>query len=261
MIPDTAAAFLAFLGLVAPGLVYQLRREAHRPQRDETTFREVSRVALTSLIFTAVALPVVSLLADLWSALPDLERWLDSPHSYPAHHIGSVALFLGLEVALACLLATIGELATRTDQGEITDVSVYYTVLRRDVPPGAVRTWVWITTEDGTQFKGGLRAYTPGGVDAQFAIALGGQPLQQLRPNTGATQVAGPHPDGPEEWTELTGFDVVVVPGASIRHLAVAYLAADGTRLAATGASSGPADLGRLRDRWRALVSARSRHR
>ena len=237
MIPDTAGALLAFLGLVAPGLVYQVRREAHRPPRAETAFREASRVGLTSLIFTACSLFAVTLWASAWSALPDVGRWLSHPSKYLAQHYAAVGLFLSLEVAIACLLAVLAERVTRTDSGEITDVSVWYSVLRRDVPPTAVRTWVWITTEDGVEFKGGLRAYTTEGDEAAFAIALGGQPL--LRRAAGATS--------DEDWDRLDKFDAVVVPGASVRHLVVAYLSADGSSVTPVATPAAPTLVGRLR--------------
>jgi Family of unknown function (DUF6338) len=56
VIPQTAAALLAFLFLVAPGIVFENLRERRRPTFDQTTFREVSRVALASLCFSVLSL-------------------------------------------------------------------------------------------------------------------------------------------------------------------------------------------------------------
>lgn len=51
MTPQTMGALAAFLALVAPGIVFELRRERRRARRAETAFREAARVALGSLAF------------------------------------------------------------------------------------------------------------------------------------------------------------------------------------------------------------------
>lgn len=72
MIPEGFATFLTFLGLVAPGLVYQLVLERRQPRRGETTFREASRIALTSLAFTVTSLLALAIAQRFFAPA----RWL-----------------------------------------------------------------------------------------------------------------------------------------------------------------------------------------
>jgi Family of unknown function (DUF6338) len=83
MIPETFAALYAFLGLVAPGLIYQILREKRRPAVDETAFREASRIALTSLVFTTVATLLMTLLGVVAPGLfPDIAAWITTGKTY-----------------------------------------------------------------------------------------------------------------------------------------------------------------------------------
>jgi hypothetical protein len=59
-----------------------------------------------------------------------------------------------LEVSIACALALVAEVVTaRGLHGRIVAGGAWYAVIRRDVPPGTYRIWLWVTADDGTQFK------------------------------------------------------------------------------------------------------------
>jgi Family of unknown function (DUF6338) len=60
VIPQTAAALLAFPALVAPGIVFENLRERRRPSIEQTTFREISGIALASLYFTVLSLTLLA---------------------------------------------------------------------------------------------------------------------------------------------------------------------------------------------------------
>jgi hypothetical protein len=240
MIPSTAAGLLALLGCIAPGLVFQLRRERHRPRADESVLRETSRIALTSLLFTTVSLASVVWLSSWWSALPNIQLWLESGRAYLRDNYGAVSLFLTLEVVIACLLALICERLTRgAVRGELSPDSVWWKVFRGDYPTSAARVSLWITTENGTQFKGALRHYTPETPLANREVALGGSSLKRLAPGA----------DPLRDWQDLAEFDAIVIAGSDIRHFAVQYLHADGTTLRASrpkAAAERPARLSAL---------------
>lgn len=240
MIPSTAAGLLALLGCIAPGVVFQLRRERHQPRADESALREASRIALTSLLFTAVSLAFFVWLSSWWSALPNIQLWLGSGRAYLQKNYLSVSLFLTLEVVIACLLAYIGERLTRgAVQGELSPDSVWWKVFRGDFPTSAKRVSLWVTTENGTQFGGALRHYTPETALANREMALGGSALKRLAP--GADPLKG--------WEDLAEFDAIVLAGSDIRHFAVQYLHADGTTLRASqpkAAATRPARLSAL---------------
>ena len=181
MIPSTAAGLLALLGCIAPGLVFQLRRERHQPRADESALREASRIALTSLLFTAVSLAFLVWLNGWWSALPNIQLWLGSGRAYLRENYLSVSLFLTLEVVIACLLAFISERLTRgAVQGELSPDSVWWKVFRGDFPTSAERVSLWVTTENGTQFRGALRHYTPETALANREMALGGSAFETV---------------------------------------------------------------------------------
>jgi Family of unknown function (DUF6338) len=62
---------------VAPGLVYRTVIERRRPERNDSTFVEISRVALTSLVFSVSALAILWLLQRFTGLmLPDLAAWI-----------------------------------------------------------------------------------------------------------------------------------------------------------------------------------------
>jgi uncharacterized protein DUF6338 len=223
MIPETAGALLAFLGLIAPGLLFTLRRERRQPGEKETAFREAAHVALTSLAFTVVSLAVLVPLSMTGAWLPDVGAWLATPSPYVASHYLAVTVFLALHVVISCGLAlVVEELTGRDATPTMKTWGVWYHVLNRNVPPGTARIWLWVTTEDGTQFKGPLRSYTAEEADRRD-LALGGAPITSLAPD--ADQATG--------WVTLAPFDAVIIDGTRIRHLAVQYLGEQGQSLQA----------------------------
>jgi hypothetical protein len=241
MIPSTAAGLLALLGCIAPGLVFQLRRERHQPRAEESTLREASRIALTSLLFTAVSLAFLVWISGSWSALPNIQLWLGSGRAYLRNNYLSVSLFLTLEVVIACLLALIGERLTRgAVGGELSPDSIWWKVFRGDFPTSAARVSLWVTTENGTQFRGALRHYTPETALEDREMALGGSALKRLAPGA----------DPLKDWEDLAEFDAIVIAGSDIRHFAVQYLQSDGTTVRASRSKSAAA-----RSAWSSALS------
>jgi Family of unknown function (DUF6338) len=106
VIPQTAAALLAFLFLVAPGIVFENLRERRRPTFDQTTFQEVSRLALASLCFSVLSLILLAgVRAVVPKILPDPGRWLLGGNGYVQAHYQVVASFFLAELAIAVALA------------------------------------------------------------------------------------------------------------------------------------------------------------
>lgn len=60
MIPQTVGALIGFLIFIAPGVLWELLRERHRPPLDGSTFREAARVALMSVVLSGLAIAVVA---------------------------------------------------------------------------------------------------------------------------------------------------------------------------------------------------------
>jgi hypothetical protein len=237
MIPSTAAGVLALLGCIAPGLVFQLRRERFMPRADDSLLRETSRIALTSLVFTATATMVLVAVSTKWAVLPDVGEWLRRGHGYLPTHYRSVSLFVVLIVGGSCGLAVLFEWVTRSDvHGKISPQSIWFMAFRQDSPESTKRVRLWVTTQDGTQFRGNLRHFTTDIAQDNRELSLGGSTLERLPANAPADS----------DWEKLTDFDAVLLPGADIRHVAVSYVGPENVPLRRTT----PPPAGSWRRRW-----------
>jgi hypothetical protein len=211
VIPSSVGAFIAFLSLVAPGLVFQMAREARRPTYEETTFRELSRVALTSLIFTFASLALLAGLRLMWPRpLIDAHAWATRGQNYLSNHLPVIAFTLVLEVALACLLALAAAVVLSwRSPARISPFGIWYKVLREERPYGT-RPWITLHLTDGTELTGLLRSYTESKILEKQEIAIGGPHMTRLSPD-GTVSVIGKH------------FDAAVVRGDQILYMIISY--------------------------------------
>lgn len=88
--PTTLVGLVLFLGLVSPGLTYLAVSERGRSSiRDLTAFRELATVALTSVLFNAVAFLLFSLARlGFPSQTPDVGKLIADPKKYFVEHYG-----------------------------------------------------------------------------------------------------------------------------------------------------------------------------
>lgn len=103
MVPSTTGAAIAFLFFVTPGLLYELLAERSRPPVPGSTFREISRVGLLSVVCTSVSaatLAVVRGFRPRWVLDPG--RWVRSGSVYVRNDYALIARTLAIEVLLAC---------------------------------------------------------------------------------------------------------------------------------------------------------------
>jgi uncharacterized protein DUF6338 len=231
---------LAFFGLVAPGVVFELLREKRRPSLEETAFREASRIALTSLVFTVLAISVLSVVRLIWqSALLDPADWLSNGMTYVAAHPGLMGRSLVLELLLAIGLAVATDwYLRRSAPGQIVGGSIWFQTFRRRRPEGTT-PWVHVKLDDETELWGYVGDYTSDPDLAKRELTLTGPKLRYRR--KGAT--ADEHLDS---WSSVS------LRGDKISWMKVAYVAddspPDSPRLVA------PAQLRErwsLRPRWR----------
>lgn len=215
MIPETIGAFLAFLALVAPGLVYQLRRESVRASVAETAFREASRVALVSFVLSAAALAalaVVRLIHPAW--MPDPGEWLRSGNSYVVRHYRLVVRTAVLAVATSCLLALAADLVQRrfgSAHGNVSKTSIWFRVLRDERPPHRV-PWVHLHLKSGADYWGFVGYYSAEMPQLDREISITGPGLQ-YRASQGAATV------------ELDGdWHTVMIAASEIEYAKVTYL-------------------------------------
>lgn len=211
MVPESAGTFLAFLGLVAPGIVWERLAERFRPAVDRSAFREASEVALASLVFTTASLAILAITRGLRPAwMPDPESWLHAPRIYFRENYALIARFGLLEVGIAIgLAALVALLLYRRSPSPIRPISAWYRALREEVPDETTPV-AQIFTESGESFFGDVVAYTPHDVPMEEReLVLGGE-VRML-----------PAPDA--KWQPLTNWRRLIVPGAQIRAVVVTY--------------------------------------
>lgn len=109
MIPDSIAALVSFLLLLAPGAIWQLQQARHEPSVKETALVEVSRVVIASLVATGVS--ALILLPWVWLPLYRSAElagtgMFDSPVSV-VPYIGGVAATSLLACGLVMVLAAV----------------------------------------------------------------------------------------------------------------------------------------------------------
>lgn len=219
MIPNTFGGLLAFLGLVAPGITFYLVLERRSPHQESSAFREISTVALASLVFTLAAVGCLLLLHSVApAAVPDISNWIRQGNRYFADHPSTVLLGLALDVIVACAFgAGCAWLATRKSEADISNVGAWYRVLRQERPRGT-RPWLHIRLDDETEFWGYLRHYTPDDSADVREIVLGGTTLAWRRKEDRARSSIG------DNW------DAICINADRIQYIRVIYKSAvDGT--------------------------------
>jgi hypothetical protein len=214
VIPDTLGALIAFLGLVAPGLLFEMLRERRVPASEESAFREASRVALMSLVFTLFALAVLTitgLLEPHW--LPDVDRWINCGASYAKAHYRLILRAVLLELLIAGAAVVLLDLALSkwgSGQGELSSTSVWYHVFRTDRPADH-GSWVHAKLSDGSEIWGFVQWYTYDNSLDDRELSLSGPGLKIKRT-----------PDS--EAQELPEWNSLIVRGSDITYMTVSYV-------------------------------------
>lgn len=221
MIPESFVALLAFLGLVAPGVVYRRVLERRRPSQQETTFREASQIALTSLVFTLLAIIILLLLQPLTvrglPLLPDPSAWLRGGTTYAADNLRLVVTGLVAEVGLASVLAAVAGLvvpstgtADRPPARPLVQYGAWWRTLWVERPPGTL-CWLRVQLDDQSVWTGYLRSFTEKDNDPVRELVLGGSSLRYRHKDKKDDELVG------ETW------DSVVINGDDVQSICVAY--------------------------------------
>jgi hypothetical protein len=212
VIPETFGALLAFLGLVAPGLVYRTVIERRQPERNDSAFVETSRVALTSLVFSLASVAMLWLIQQFAGlALPDLASWVAKGTPYAAGNLGKVFTGLIGEVALACGLAALAAwILTRGSVSRFHEGTVWGTVFRRYRPKDFF-AWVYVRLDNDVEFWGYERAHDAREKAEVRELVLAGKTLMRKLPSDKDWQPIGDH------------WDLVVINVERIRYMQIIY--------------------------------------
>ncbi|WP_395156551.1 DUF6338 family protein [Ilumatobacter sp.] len=178
MIPDTLGALLAFFAFVAPGISFELRRERRRQSLSDSAFREASRTALASVVFSLFAIVVLALTRALQpSWVVDVPSWIGNGVSYVADHprlvLGNFVAFVVLSIASALVVEWVtGRRSTPT----IRTGTIWYEMFNRDRPDGT-KSWVCVHLKSGEQLYGYVDRYSTADPDKSPDLYLVGAGL------------------------------------------------------------------------------------
>jgi hypothetical protein len=219
MIVDNMNALLGFLALLAPGILFELRRERRRPGVTESALREVSRIGLISLVYTVASLGILAAVRAIRpDVVADFRLWYTTGAEYVSANFRLVVQTLLVEVALALLLVLLTDAWLswkHAERARIVSGGLWFQALRQDVPPNC-SVWAHVKLVDGTKFWGNVRGYSAEGGAEDREIALEGLRLTQQDPGGAETAVHPPRQIG-DEW------QTVLIHASQIRYLRVQY--------------------------------------
>src|SRR5262249_7427953 len=135
----------------------------------------------------------IALLVCLRLAWPgpfaDPQAWVTHAQSYVRNHLDAVALTVGLEIILACVIAfTAAKALSWRSPAHLSPFGVWYKVLRDERPAGT-RVWIMLHLTDGTELTGLLRHYTESAIPERQEIAIGGPHMTRRSPDGTLSQI------------------------------------------------------------------------
>lgn len=224
MIPNTVAAVVAFLLLVAPGVAFQLLRAGTRPETEHTSFREVSLVGLTSLFFSGFSVTALALVRAVWPAwMPDLRAWFTDPTPYVDEHYRLIARAALMEFLIALALAVLMHRLLESRSVVPVRRRLTHALFGRNKSIVSTSAWhqvfgsrqthenVYVTVETttGRVYAGSVVSYSvDAGNPAEREIVLG--PPFRL--------------NGDDEMNEPNGWQRVIVPGSQVSAILAGYV-------------------------------------
>jgi hypothetical protein len=211
VVPSTWLSIVLFLLVVAPGLLFDLLSQRRRVGAPESTFREVSRVVLASLAFTAIGLLVVGVVRAVRAQwMPDPRLLLRDGHTYLTAHYAAISWAIVVEagIALGSAAGLHYALSRKHKSSRLRPVSSWYTVLRGECRDGEV-PYVRIRQTDGTVILGHVGYYSADLEQADREIVL--TPPLFVQPAGKALAAV------PAEWRRI------VLPGSTVASMSVQH--------------------------------------
>jgi hypothetical protein len=211
MIPSTFLSGVAFLFLIAPGVLWDLLAKRRKVSSIESTFRETSRVVLSSSalsLLSVAIMTVIGLFRPNWFLSP--RSFLSNPEQYYRLHPLIVWRVIILEALIAVLLVLIPNASLLRKQGwRLREVSPWQKVFRIDLPEKHYAS-IRVRLLSGKIYVGRVSDYTPDFEMADREIVLC-QPLWSEREDKSQAKF-------PDDWQRL------IIPATSIETISVQYL-------------------------------------
>ncbi|MDO3648673.1 DUF6338 family protein [Nocardia mangyaensis] len=220
MTPNTWLGIVGFFFFVSPGLYYDRKTALKRMKPPESTFAEISRVALVSTVCSVPAVLLLSGFAAVcawrrWKILPDPAALLKQGTSYYADNFVRVSVtFLAAAVLAVVSAELLYRWVHRNDKGTITFESAWRAVLQVDAPGGTV-PHARISMKDGSVWTGEIAHYSRGTEVADREIVIAPPITRKPKPNqNGPRAEAGKFPDV---------YERVILKDTEIAYIAVKY--------------------------------------
>ena len=228
MVPEGVVGLVGFLFFIAPGTLFEALLTTRRPRAADTTFREITRVVLVSVLAGAGAVVLALIPRVVWPLwLQPLVMAVERGGDVWRQHLFEVGAGVALvfAVAMGLAAAAAGMVIRRSPGGRMVREPQWYLVFRRRAPEGTV-PYVITTSPAGERHFGWLVAYSQDEEVPNREITLGprgSNPLLRAAPGQ------KPKP--------LLDVAHVVVSNDQIAHLYVAYI--DPTDRRTVAATSG----------------------
>lgn len=206
MVPDSLAALVSFLLLLAPGIVWQLQRARYRPAVKESALIEVSRVVIASLAATGAAAAILA-----WWVWMPLYRHAEaaSTSTSPLTPVPYIAAVVATSL-LACGLALLVSLVKWPGRAPINEGRIWSQGFIDLRPADARATYLTVELLDHTIWKGELLGFDSDPEDTHRSLAIG-PPVRRRRP------------DG-KEFDDLDDrWRLVILPESQIKSIQVVY--------------------------------------
>lgn len=213
MVPANLWSAIFFLVLVAPGLLYDLLSETKLTRPKESTFREVGRVVLASLAFSAAPLLLLTSIGDAnWTdALPDPSRWAQDGSAYTVDNYGPIVFALVLQTGLSCGLVSGFHLWRHGRSPSLGSIPTWRKVFRDD-NPSRIAPVARVKLSSGTVYEGTVADYTQSFEDGRDLVLA---PPLKFKPAGGRMS------DVPSAWQRM------VIAREQIESVTVRYPSAE----------------------------------
>ena len=204
MVPDSLAALVSFLLLLAPGIVWQLQRARYRPAVKESALIEVSRVVLASLAATGAAAAMLA-----WWVWMPLYRHAEASgsSSSPVTSVPYIAAVVATSL-LACGLVLFVSLLKWPGRPPINEGRIWSQAFIDLRPVDAKVTYLTVELLDKTVWKGEMLGFDSDPEDSHRSLLIG-PPVRRKR--EGGTEFD--HLDDP--WR------MVILPESQIKSIQV----------------------------------------
>lgn len=196
MIPSSIATLVAFVLLIAPGLVADLEAGRHRAGAKETTFRELSRTVLFSLGCSGAAALIVVLSLILFRvAGPAQFHQVVTDAAYRTEHVlGILGALLATSIA-GCVMAWAIQRLRYRKIPLLQQISAWRQVMREDIAKGQ-DPYARVRLSNGYSYYGVVAWYTDS-IEADGRELVLTQPMYIQAPDSIEVQSV------PAEWPQL----------------------------------------------------------